>query len=318
MLDLVLGGLLVVLGIRGWMRGLVKEVISLTVLVVGTVAAFRLSTPLGRVFAAMSGASPDASRYVAGIAIFLAIAIAAAVISRILHLGMRILPGVSTVNRVAGAGLSLFAFALVVTIIVSLATVVPLPEAAAAELDDSVVASSITDPNGVPQRILGFLSGDRVVEISLRIQGLTGSQQAVAAPDRPIEFDPTDSGDLDRLPSVEAVMLDLLNRERVSADVDPVLRSSGLDQVAFDLAMSGYRSGTAGLLADSAVRSLLDGQGILSTQRTQVVVLAASPEAAHVALADQADSILGPGYTKVGIAVVRGPVGLLIVEILAG
>ncbi len=111
MLDLVLGALLVVLAIRGWMRGLVREIISLAVLVVGTVAAFRLSTPLGRVFAAMSGASPDATRYVAGIAIFIGLAIAAAVISRVLHLGMRVLPGVSTLNRVAGAGLSLLAFA---------------------------------------------------------------------------------------------------------------------------------------------------------------------------------------------------------------
>ena len=58
MLDLVLGALLVGLGIRGWMRGLVKEVISLAVLVVGTILAFRLSTPLGRVLAAMSARRP--------------------------------------------------------------------------------------------------------------------------------------------------------------------------------------------------------------------------------------------------------------------
>ncbi len=319
MLDLVLGGLLVVLGIRGWMRGLVKEVISLSVLVVGTVGAFRLSTPLGRVFAAMSGASPDASRYVAGIAIFLGVAIVAAVVSRVLHLGMRILPGVSTINRAAGTFLSLAAFALVVTLVVSMATVVPLPAAAADELATSDVAATITDPDGVPQSVLGFLSGDRVVEISLRILSLTGSQRAVASIDVPIKLVATESSGLDRLSEVEFVMLDLLNGERVAADADPVLRSQGLDQVAFDLAMEAYRSGTAPLLSEGELRTLLNNLRLPSTHRTELVVLAASPEAAHAALADNPDSsMLRDGFTKVGVSVVRGPVGLLIVQILTG
>lgn len=54
MLDLVLGAALVVLAIYGWMQGLVRAVISLAVLVVGTVASFRLSGPLGEVVADMS------------------------------------------------------------------------------------------------------------------------------------------------------------------------------------------------------------------------------------------------------------------------
>jgi membrane protein required for colicin V production len=319
MLDLVLGGLLVVLAIRGWMRGLVKEVISLVVLIVGTIAAFRLSTPLGRVFAAMSGASPDASRYVAGIAIFVGLAIAAAVVSRVLHLGMRILPGVSTLNRAAGTTLSLLAFALVVTIAVSVATVAPLPEAAAAELESSDVAATITDPDGVPQRVLGLLSGDRVVEVSLRIRSLTGSQTAVAATDDPLELIAAEPADLERIPDAESDMVDLMNRERVSVDVDPVLRSSGLDQVAFDLAMDAYTRGSAGVLGNASLRSRLNDQGMPSTQQAQLVVLAASPEAAHAALVDDADTeMLGAGFTKAGIAVVRGPVGLLIVTILTG
>ena len=143
MLDLILGALLVGLAIRGWMRGLVKEIISLTVLVVGTIAAFRLSTPVGRIFANMSGASPDASRYVAGIAIFFGVAIGAAIISRVLHLGIRFLPGVSTLNRAAGAALSLIALTLLVTLAVSAATVVTLPEGMQEQLDDSAVAATL-------------------------------------------------------------------------------------------------------------------------------------------------------------------------------
>ena len=319
MLDLVLGVLLVLLAVRGWTRGLVREVIGLAVLVVGTVLAFRLSTPLGRVFAAMSGASPDASRVVAGIFIFLGLSVAAAIVSRVLHLGIRLLPGVSTVNRAAGAALSLAAFALLVTLTISLAAVLPLPEAVADELDASAVAATLTEPDGVPQRVLGFLSGDRVVEISLRIQELTGASSAVATVDSPISIPPVEPDDLKRHERAEDVTFDLLNRERVAHDVAAVLRSSGLNEVAYRLAAEGYVAGSLTVRSSEALRQELDAAGLLSTARGQFAVLAASPEAGHAALvAEPVGALLADGFTKVGIGVARGPYGLLIVGVLTG
>lgn len=319
MLDLVLGALLVGLAIRGWSRGLVKEIISLAVLVIGTVAAFRLSTPLGRVFAAMSGASPDAARVVAGMFIFFGVALGAGLLSRALHIGLRFLPGVSTLNRAAGAALSLVAMVLVVTLAVSLATVVPLPEALADEIAESTVADTLIQPDGVPQRVLGFLSGDRVVEITLRIRDLTGSARAVATRGDPVSIPPATSDELTRLPAAEDAVLDLLNRERVAEDAAPLPRSSGLDQVAFDLAMEGYATGELRIYSDTQLRSLLNNLSLPSIARTQAVVLAASPEAGHVAVVEESGAaITGPDYTKVGIAVVQGPLGLLIVEVLTG
>jgi membrane protein required for colicin V production len=319
MLDLVLGALLVGLAIRGWMRGLVKEIISLAVLVVGTVASFRLSTPLGKVFAAMSGASPDASRVVAGIVIFFVVAVGAALISRVLHLGMRVLPGVSTLNRAAGATLSLVALILVVTIAASLATVVPLPEAVADEIEASGVADTLTQPDGVPQRVLGFLSGDRVIEITLRIRELTGSARAVATPGSPVPVPAAAGADLKRLPDAEDAVFDLLNRERVAQDAAPLPRSSGLDQVAFDLAWEGYTTGELRIYDDLELRALLNTVGLPSIARTESMVLVASPEAGHVAVVEESGSpVAGLDFTKVGIAVIRGPQGLLIVEVLTG
>ncbi|MDJ0665010.1 MAG: CvpA family protein [Acidimicrobiia bacterium] len=317
MLDLVLGALLVGLVIRGWTRGLIREVISLTVLVVGTVAAFRLSTPLGAVFANMSGASPNAARWVAGVVIFLAVSMGAAVVSRILHLGMRILPGVSTLNRAAGAALSLIAITLVVTLALSIATVADVPEPVADELENSTVAAALTDPTGLPQRALGFLSGDRVMEVSLRIRELTGGEYAVARQGEPLVFPSATSDELERLPRAEAAVFDLLNRERVAADVAPVLRSSGLDRVAFDLALAGYSNGTFVLPTDSQRRELLNRSGLPASSSTLLAALAASPEMGHTALADGASMELREA-TRAGIAVVQGPTGLLVIEVIAG
>lgn len=47
MIDLVIALILVGLAVRGWRRGLVREVIDLVSLVLGTFLAFRLSGPVG-------------------------------------------------------------------------------------------------------------------------------------------------------------------------------------------------------------------------------------------------------------------------------
>lgn len=318
MLDLILGALLVGLGIRGWRRGLVREVISLAVLVVGTVAAFRLSTPFGKVLANMSGASPDVTRYIAGMGIFLTVSIAAAIISRVLHLGMRFLPGVSTLNRAAGAALSLLAFTLLLTLVVSAATVIDLPDAMEQQLDDSAVAAALTDPEGIPQHALGLLSGDRVVEVSLRLRSLTGRDHAVATVDQPLELPASDRDRLERVPGAEQAILDLLNRERVSAGAEPLPPASGVAQIAFEMAIDGYSSGRVEVLDSRQLRAVLNGAGIPTTTTAELVAVAAGPESAHAALAEEMKpAMTATGYTRVGIAVVKGPFGLLVVELLA-
>jgi hypothetical protein len=134
-----------------------------------------------------------------------------------------------------------------------------------------------------------------------------------------VSIPPATSDELTRLPAAEDAVLDLLNRERVAEDAAPLPRSSGLDQVAFDLAMEGYATGELRIYSDTQLRSLLNNLSLPSIARTQAVVLAASPEAGHVAVVEESGAaITGPDYTKVGIAVVQGPLGLLIVEVLTG
>jgi uncharacterized membrane protein required for colicin V production len=317
MLDLALGALLVGLGIRGWTRGLIRELISLAVLIFGTIAAFRLSTPLGRVLVNMSRISPDVARYLAGFVIFLAISLGAAIVSRVLHIGIRFLPGASTLDRAAGAALSLLAFTLVVTLAVSLATVLDLPDNVEQQVEQSTVAAALTNPDGIPQQALGLLSGDRVVEISLRIRSLTGHDQAVAAVGAPLEIPATDAERLTRVPSAETAVLALLNRERVAADVEPLPRASGLDDVAFTMARDGYSSGHVEVLDGAPLRAALDHSGIPTTKAVELVVLAAGPEPAHAALVGaMKPGMTAAGYTRVGIAVVKGPFGLLVIELL--
>jgi hypothetical protein len=111
----------------------------------------------------------------------------------------------------------------------------------------------------------------------------------------------------------------MLNEERVAQEAAPVVRSSGLDQVAFELAVEGYSSGTILPEGEAELRDRLDRAGIPSTARAEIAVLAASPEAGQAALVERVPSVLGSAeFTKAGVVVVEGPTGLLIVEVLAG
>ena len=148
MVDFVLGALIVALAVRGWMRGFVRETVSLVVLIVGLLLAFRLSTPGGAVVESLAGTSTDVSRLAAGIVVFVLISVSAAVVSSFVHRGIHVLPGLPTINRVAGAALGVVAGLVAVTIVLSVFGVLPMPRALANPVDDSTIATRITDPIG--------------------------------------------------------------------------------------------------------------------------------------------------------------------------
>ena len=113
-------------------------------------------------------------------------------------------------------------------------------------------------------------------------------------------------------------MVDLLNRERVAANVDPLPRASGLDQLAFNLAMEGYAGGRIEVREGEDLRNLLNDAGMPGIDAVHTAVLAAGPESAHAALIGGDARLSVPSHKRVGVAVVKGPVGLLVIQILEG
>ena len=58
MIDVLVGTILILLIVRGWMKGLVREAIDVGTLIVGAVIAFRLAPSAGRLLTAIFGVSP--------------------------------------------------------------------------------------------------------------------------------------------------------------------------------------------------------------------------------------------------------------------
>lgn len=317
MIDFLLGGVLIALVVRGWMRGLVRELIGLGVIVAGIFLAFRFSGPAGSLVEDMAGTGADVSRFIGGVVVFLLISVGGAVVSFVVHRGIRFLPGLPTMNRAGGAGFAVLAGLLVATVALSVLALLPLSEDWEQRVDDSAIAAFLIEPDGLPQTALGLVGGDSVVSTVLDLQDLVGERHLVASASR-ITLPPADAEDLKYAQRDSTKVYELVNASRVDAGSDPLVRSGVLDGVAEELAMDVYTSGRFGTSSD--VEARIEDSGLPVVAAVEVVGLGASPDSVHEGLVGEpatASTLEGAEFRRMGVAAVRGPIGLVTVVLLA-
>ena len=322
MIDVVLVLVLGLLLLRGWHRGFIREGMDLVVLVLGAVLAFRLAGPAGAVVEVLTGMSPDVARFVGGILVFVGVGIAGAIGVRWLEQTTR-LPGLNVANRIGGAGLAAAWGLFLMTVFLTLAVVLPMPPTVASAVDESAVARTLTDPDGVPQGVFNGLAGDGIIQTVLELRHLVGTRQVVIEGEESVEFPPADPDRLEADPRSARRIFELVNRERIEAGVDPLAWSDALAEVgeghARDMYLNGYFSHvspTTGTVADR-----LFAVGITYRIAGENLALAATPEDTHRGLMDSPGhrrNILLDDYTRIGIAVVDGPLGLMTVQVFTG
>ena len=323
MVDLVLGVALALLAVRGFRRGLIKEAIGLGVLVVGAVAALRLSNPVGDFASRLTGTGPDASRLIGGVLVFLVISIGGGLLAAALHKGTHVLPGVPTVNRIGGALLAAGGGALVATLLLSVLSVLPLPDAAADEIETSSVADTLTDPDGFAQQALDSVTGERFMSVLLRMDDLF-DETAVGDPgDGQTGFSAADEGDIDLDASAALRLSILVNEARVAEGADPIARSSTLDPIAESIAFNLYSIGWLTHTPPNAPTfdERLSAADIPRIAQTELLGIGASPASVieawrtdDVALEELSD----PALRRYGVAIANGPAGRLAVLVATG
>jgi len=295
---------------------------DLVVLLLGTVFAFRFGPAVGSVIKAMSGISSDASRFVGGIIVFLAVGIGAAIATRVIERKVR-LPGLNIVNRGGGAGLALAWGIFLATILLTLGVVLPMPQAVSDTLQGSAVARTLTDPNGVPQQAFDRLAGDRIVAALINLQDVVGERHVTLEGMDVIELPAAAADDLTERPPEGAAVFELLNRARVDAGADPLAWSPALADVAAEHAREMYLDGYFSHLSPltGTVGDRISAAGITYRFAGENLALAASAEQAHDGLMDSPGhraNIESPDFNRVGIGVIRGPLGLMTVQVFTG
>jgi uncharacterized protein YkwD len=321
-LDLLFVVLLAGLAVRGWSRGVLREAVDVVGLVIGIVLAFRAAPLLGAIVGAMSGMSEEASRLTAGIIILAASVIGIVLVGRSLDRRMA-LDEMSGPDRAAGAGLAATWGVFLLTVLVTLASLSPLPPTVDDAITSSRIARALSDPDGVPQAAFERLAGDRIVATLLTLQRVFGDRRVIIGPDDAIEIPAARPDELRRDVDAANEIFSRVNRARVDAGLAPLAWSEPLAEVAlghaYDMYLGGFfshTSPTTGGLADrlrvAAIPYRIAGENL---------ALAATPSDVHRGLMESPGhraNILGEEYRRVGIAVVSGRLGLMTVQVFTG
>ena len=320
MLDFVLGIYLSGLAIRGWMRGLVKELLDLAALVIGAVVAFRMSGPLGDFLADRFDVTPEWARIGAGITLFVLIGVGATVLAYSVGRVMRAI-GLNLPNRLLGAAFGLAWGVVLIVIVATILLALPLP--VEDTLAESEVVTALAGPEALPRQAFQKLAGDDVLDTLLALGSQLGQSRVVLDEDDVVAIDPAEPDQLASEPKASAELLALTNRERLAVDENPLAWSDILAAVARrhaeEMYLEGYVSHvspTTGIVVDrvraAGVNLFVVGENL---------ALASNARAVHDGFMDSPghrENLLRPEFDRIGIASVRGPLGLMVVQVFGG
>jgi uncharacterized membrane protein required for colicin V production len=308
-IDAIALALLVLLVLRGWVRGMVREAIDVGTLILGAILAFRLAPHAGRLLAGAFGVSPDLARLIGGTVLFIGISIGAAMVGSAIHHSIKHLPGLTTLNRIGGAALGLVYTAVLIIIAATLMSAAPLPTAVADQFDESRVVAYVIRPDGSAQRIVAVMTGDRALQSMIWIRGVVDGWAIDSRFTDVTLPGGGDGGNAHASVEAAATLYEQINGKRADAGLEPLEWSEPMSLVAVTRADEVYRTGL--LSGTSPIAGRLDAAGIEYSDATEYLVLAPTVDG----LADAADA--GGDFTHVGVGVVDGPYGLVGVVVLS-
>jgi len=317
MIDFVLGLALAAMLVRGWMRGFVREALDLVGLVMGLWLAFRLSAPFGDFVTDSFGVSPEVGRVGGGIVLFVLfgalLSIAAHYLSKVMNL-----PGLSMVNRVGGAAVAIGWGVLIVLVVVSLVSVLPVPSSWRDQLDESNVVALIAGEDAVPRRAVEALAGDNAMAAITSLQRLFGASRVVPEGDEVLEIPSAAPDEIRQVRSEAEQVVDHLNEDRVGVGLGAVTAVDGLTDLAEEHARNGYTQGRLQRLSHCAADLARGSYQVAVCDNA--VALAGTALAGYTGIYESAGGrtlVETSNFDRVGVAVVDGPTGRMVVIILA-
>jgi uncharacterized membrane protein required for colicin V production len=321
-IDFVLGIYLATLAVRGWLRGMVKELVDLVGLIAGVFIAFRASRPFGDFLSGRFDVSPEVGRVAAGLVLFLLVGLGLSVAG---HYAMKLmkLPGLNLTNRLLGSVLAITWGLLIALAVVSVVRALPFPPAVDAALAESTVVDRVAGPEAAPRRLFLALAGDEVLSALNALEPLIGGQRLVLDHDDVASIPPAAVDEIADSPAEAALIFGFVNRARVDAGLAPLVWSDGLAAAALGHAREMYLDGYVSHVSPKTgtVSDRVRVVGIPLVAVGENIGLASSALAVHRALMDSEGhraNIVSAGYDRVGIGAVQGPLGLMVVEVFGG
>ncbi len=317
-IDFVIGVLAALTVLRGWRRGVLRELVSVVLLALVALFSFRLGPRLGSVIESWAGVSSLAARFVAVSILSIGL------MSGAVWVAGRVMTHRAAVDRgdqLGGVALSMLWLGGVLTLTFYILTALPLNEDADQAIDESSVAGLLVGEGSTAANLVNVIAGDRVLEALVNLDQLVGDRQVIIQGDEVVTI--AASSDVDPAPEDALEVFELLNRARVEAGTEPLAFSETLATLAQSHAMEMYVDGYFSHLSP-ITGTVLDR--VAAARIPFVIVgenLALAPTAASVheglmASPGHRTNLLDSRYRRVGIGAVSGPLGLMVVQVFTG
>jgi len=304
--------------VKGWKRGAIVQLYYLFSLLSAVALSFRYSAVIGNYISSWLNSNLQISEIFGGVIVFVATITIASYLNNIL------------VNRVKkndigskllGSLVSILVSNLVLTLIFTSSSTLPLPNLIKNSLNDSKLVSFYTNPDGAPQQTLEVLIGTDLLKVVSRINELTGKSTVVVDEEGCLELPAYKLSDLKSEKDIEIEFYNLIALERESQDIDALELNQNLSEVALNYAFEMYTNGfwchqnpLNGEKASDRVSSI----GFPFKTVGENLAIASSIRSGHDSLMNSEshrNTILDNEYRRVGIGIVSGPLGLIIVQI---
>ena len=321
MLDLLLGvGLLAAL-IRGYRRGFLRGVVGLAVMVTAILVAYRTGPSGAVIVESWTGSGPLTARVIGSVVVFLVILVGGTLIAKRLVV---VLGPLRPLDRIAGSLVSGAWFVVLSGLLLLLAGATPnLPGRVEGFLSGSRAAGVVISEGTAVTPAVSRLLGDRLLESFVNINRLVGRGQVVIEGEDRVNIPPVTSGELaDRSDSARE-LFEKLNLARIEEGVAAMAWSAALAEVAGGHGREMYEEGYLSHISPvtGSVDGRLEAEGIPFRVVGENLALSPTVASVHEGLSASPShraTMLDPRFTRVGVSVLEGPLGLMVVQVFSG
>lgn len=174
MFDLIVLVAGALLAIRGWHRGLLRQLATLLPFGLGLLLVVRLTPSWASVVEEWLGIPYVAALMLVGLVLWAAVGIGGWMVLHALARAAR-LPGLNTADRVAGAVFGVVWLALAIMALTWFASFLTLPASVTTVLAESNAVARVAEPDSLPRRTLDALTQNSWDVMLTRVGELSGS-----------------------------------------------------------------------------------------------------------------------------------------------
>ena len=263
---------------------------------------------------------PLAASAAAGIAVFAAALAAGAFLSAWL---VKFLGPLRLLDRVAGMAVALVLFLVMSVLFLLSATALSVNPTLDRMLADSTAARLVTEQGARVKSWVSGLAGDRVLESLVNLRRLLGTESVVLEGSAVREIPAAAEDDLAADPEAARELFDLANLARVEAGAGPLSWSPVLAEAASAHGREMYREGFFSHISpqSGSAAERVAAAGIPFAAVGENLALAPTAAVVHQGLLESPshrETMLDARFTRAGVAVWEGPLGLMTVQVFTG